>query len=559
MHKIRTGEITWDQALRTYTQDLQDRPSLNPKTKKMDTPRSRFDHPLDPGDVGWFTVEGPLVREFYEGAKNLRAGEIGGPVQTEFGFHLIKMIEVKGEPQRTFEQCAAEVEKAYIEYVVQNRILPVYSGKGPRQPGWQDLIMAKSKITIESVSLWPPRKVVDAIDPLAMPAAVAHDDPDPVVAHVNGSVIRRSDIWRELMRYDSDDALTRLIHREMILTMLEPMGVARMDWECGRKDLKMRIPPPAFEPITVSTREMEDELQLDRERLNRINTERKLQKEAAAQRRKENPKADIPEPPPELSYADYVYQRYGRSVEEYQRSLKATAVLMRAIHKKVPIEDGTLKVEFALARENYSDPAWFEISHILIPAPPSDADDAAKLQALNFRTDLFNECNNHPEHFEDIAVKSSEDATTRQRRGMLGACYVDGLPNPNQLYNAAAVLSADDVKIIYEEIKRNNVQRGHIAPEMIRTSQGYHIVRVDAVHPERQADFEDVKERIKYDYLTQHAKMICDIWLRQLELDNEPRIKRFYGEDPHKMELPRDDVPDNWDSKLPKPDAPQKK
>jgi parvulin-like peptidyl-prolyl isomerase len=565
LRDIRSGTITWDQALRTYTQDRLDVLSLNPKTKKMDTPRSRFDNPLPPGDVGWFTIEGPLVRDFYEGAKNLRPGgpnEIGGPVQTEFGFHLIKMVEVKEEQQRTFDQCQAEVEKAYIEYVIQNRILPVYSGKGPRQPGWLDLVMAQSNIVTEEVLLWPPRKTAAMMDPLSAPAAVAHEDPDPIVAHVNTALIRRSDIWRELLRYDSNEALTRLIHREMILTMLKPMGVARMDWECGRKDLKQRVPAPALEPIENNpkvTEVMEQALSSDRLRLDLVNTDRKQQKELVAQRRKDHPSENIPEPPPEFSFADYIYRRYGRTVEEYRRSLEATAVLMFAIRKKVPVEDGTLKVEFALARDQYSEPAWYEISHILIPAPASNADDTAKLQARMFADDVLKECNNHPEAFEELAVKSSEDVSTRQRGGLLGACYVDGRPNPNQLYNASDVLSADDIKIIYEELKSRKIERGHIAPEAIRTSRGFHIVRADAVHPERKVDFEEVRDKLRYDYVTQHAKMICDIWLQQLETDNESRIKRYFGQDDRKLELTRDDVPDNWDKSLPKPDAPKKK
>src|SRR5207248_339428 len=138
---------------------------------------------------------------------------------------------------------------------------------------------------------------------------------------------------------------------------------------------------------------------------------------------------------------------------------------------------------------------------------------------------------NHPERFEELALKSSDDALTRQRGGLLGACYADGRPNTSQLYNAADVLSADDVKLIYEALQRLHVERGHIAPELIRTSRGYHVVRVDAPHPERKVDFAEVRDKLKHDYLTQNAKMICDIWLRQLELDNEMRIKRYYGDD----------------------------
>ena len=48
------------------------------------------------GDLGWFG-RGQMVPEFEEVVYNMRAGEVSEPFETEFGIHIIKLYERRGE------------------------------------------------------------------------------------------------------------------------------------------------------------------------------------------------------------------------------------------------------------------------------------------------------------------------------------------------------------------------------------------------------------------------------------------------------------------------------
>ena len=75
------------------------------------------------GDLGWVS-KGMMVPAFENALFALKAGEISGPVKSEFGWHVIQLREVKGSAQQPFEavretlaaeQAQADRERAFNE------------------------------------------------------------------------------------------------------------------------------------------------------------------------------------------------------------------------------------------------------------------------------------------------------------------------------------------------------------------------------------------------------------------------------------------------------------
>ncbi len=60
------------------------------------------------GDLGWIEPD-VMMPEFEDALYDLQTGEIAGPVETEFGWHLIRLDEIEAPRGQTFEEARAEI------------------------------------------------------------------------------------------------------------------------------------------------------------------------------------------------------------------------------------------------------------------------------------------------------------------------------------------------------------------------------------------------------------------------------------------------------------------
>ncbi len=73
------------------------------------------------GDLGWFSLQS-MVKPFGDAVAAMKPGDVVGPVQTEYGWHIIKLIDSRLTEAPSIEDVRAELEGDLRASAVESRV-----------------------------------------------------------------------------------------------------------------------------------------------------------------------------------------------------------------------------------------------------------------------------------------------------------------------------------------------------------------------------------------------------------------------------------------------------
>jgi peptidyl-prolyl cis-trans isomerase D len=114
------------------------------------------------GDLGFFGREA-MVKPFADAAFSLKPGEISGIVESDFGFHIIKVLEARGGDTKPFEAVRASIEDEVKKQLAQRKYAEVaeqfsntvYEQSDSLQPVVDKLKLEKKTATVQHAALPP--------------------------------------------------------------------------------------------------------------------------------------------------------------------------------------------------------------------------------------------------------------------------------------------------------------------------------------------------------------------------------------------------------------------
>jgi peptidyl-prolyl cis-trans isomerase C len=180
------------------------------------------------GDLGWFTW-GSMVDNFQEAAFRMKAGEVSAPVKTDYGYHIIKVIDRR----------KVEHQPSYAESKDQIRNLIIERRKRTLLQAYADELRKKYPITVETPTCDFVLKKLESLYPDTIAGRprwrnnvdinqLGKEEKDLVLGRYNGGQLTLGEYLVNLRRvppdkqpdFDKEDSLKEMIFQMSFMNIL---------------------------------------------------------------------------------------------------------------------------------------------------------------------------------------------------------------------------------------------------------------------------------------------------------------------------------------------------
>ncbi|MGJ0485080.1 MAG: SurA N-terminal domain-containing protein [Methylomicrobium sp.] len=190
----------------------------------------------------------------------------------------------------------------------------------------------------------------------------------------------------------------------------------------------------------------------------------------------------LAEPPSSQEISAYYQQHQDEYKTPEQLSVAYVELSLGAIAQKVQVTEDKLKAYYAEQKDQYTTPERRKISHILFAVNPQTDEKAALAKAQKAKAELANK------DFAKLAAEVSDDKLTAKSGGDLG------------LFNAGSMEKS------FEEAV-SKLKLGEVS-EPVKSSFGYHLIKVTELVPGETKPFESVKADVEKAYRKSQAEAV---------------------------------------------------
>lgn len=213
---------------------------------------------------------------------------------------------------------------------------------------------------------------------------------------------------------------------------------------------------------------------------------------------------------------DKALKEYGYTEDDMRDYLKvqlATNKLFEKVTRNVSVTDDEVKKYFEENKQNYKIPEGVKVRHILIRFDTANekvgrTEEKAKQEAEEILKKIKAGAD-----FAQLAKEKSEDPGSKDNGGLLVN------PATQDQYFSRDMLDKAFADAAFA------LKPGEITKEVVKSSYGYHIIKLEDKRPEKMPTFEEVKDKVKEDLLQSKKNEVFKKYLDDFK--KKSKIEKF--------------------------------